>query len=57
MGATIEEIYRRVVRCSALLQVVYEAYLKAPQEHDALSGVCDLLEDICADFETALDEE
>lgn len=54
----VDEIYNRLVRCSALLQVVYSSYLSGVrQEHDALAGVCDLLEDICADFETTLNEE
>lgn len=58
MTANIEEIYRRLVRTSALLQVVYSAYLSGiPQEHDALAGVCDLLEDICTDFKADLDLE
>ena len=55
MAANIEEIYQRIVRASALLQVVYSAYLSGiPQEHDALAGVCDLLEDICTDFKADL---
>lgn len=58
MAANIEEIYQRIVRASALLQVVYSAYLSGiPQEHDALAGVCDLLEDICTDFRADLDLE
>ena len=58
MTANIEEIYQRIVRASALLQVVYSAYLRGiPQEHDALAGVCDLLEDICTDFKADLDSE
>lgn len=58
MTMNIDETYQRLFRASALLQMVYSAYLNGiPQEHDALAGVCDLLEDICADFETALGEE
>ena len=58
MTMDIEEIYQRLFRASALLQMVYSVYLSGiPQEHDALAGVCDLLENICTDFETALGEE
>lgn len=57
MTANTEEIYRRLVRASALLQTVYAAYLDSPQEPDAIAGVCDLLSDICEDFKADIESE
>lgn len=55
MIVRIEEIYWRLVHASALLQVVYAAYLNRPQDPDALAGVCDLLSNICTDFKADID--
>lgn len=57
MTANIDDIYRRIVRVSALLQVVHSAYLSGQQKHDALAGVYDLLEDICTDFKADIESE
>lgn len=51
----LEDIICRLKGCSALLHLLYESAGASAISEDAISGVCDLLESICRDFQADID--
>ena len=54
-GGNLENIMDRLNGCRALLYLLYERAGAGPISADAVSGVCDLLEMICRDFQADID--
>lgn len=57
-GGNLENIMERLIGCRALLSSLYLLYGSAGASSiskDAISGVCDLLEMICRDFQADIE--
>lgn len=54
-GGNLENIMTRLNGCRALLYLLYESAGVSAVPEDAISGVCDLLEMICRDFQADID--
>lgn len=51
----LDKIMAQLNGCRALLYLLYESAGASAISEDAISGVCDLLEMICRDFQTDID--
>lgn len=54
-GGNLDNIMTRLNGCRALLYLLYESVGVSTISADAISGVCDLLEMICRDFQADID--
>lgn len=54
-GGNLDNIMTRLNGCRALLYLLYESAGSSAISEDAISGVCDLLEMICRDFQADIE--